>query len=71
MSEQFQLDSNRLYIGMTKSKSSASYVVVPPFFAIRLMYGAKLSNDTWNTGAARTVILPLTKLKALLKSIKF
>ena len=51
---------------MTKSKSSASYVVAPSIFAIHLMNGAKLSNDTWNTGATRTVILPLTNLKALL-----
>ena len=35
-----------MYIGMTKSKSSASSVVVPSIFAIHLMSGVRFLNAT-------------------------
>ena len=47
---------------MTKSKSSASSIVVPSIFAIHLVSGAQFFNDTCVAGAAVTVISPLTKM---------
>ena len=47
---------------MTKSKSSASSVVVPLIFVIHLVNGAQFLNDTCVAGAAVTVISPLTKI---------
>ena len=48
---------------MTKSKPSASSIVVPSIFVIHLVNGAKFLNDTCVSGAAMTVILPFTKCK--------
>ena len=45
---------------MTKSKSSASSVVVPPIFV--LVNGPQFLNASCIAGAAVTVILPLTKM---------
>ena len=52
----------RLYIGMTKSKSSASSIVVPSIFVIHLVNGAQFLNATCISPAAVTVISPLTKI---------
>ena len=52
---------------MTKSKSSASSIVVPSIFVMHLMIGAQFLNAT---GAGLlcvvAVVLPLTKTKASL-----
>ena len=47
---------------MTKSKSSASSIVVPSTFAIHLMNGEQFLNATYVTPAAVIVISPLTKI---------
>ena len=47
---------------MTKSKSSASSIVVPSFFVIHLVNGAQFLNATCVSGASVTVISPLTKM---------
>ena len=47
---------------MTKSKSSASSIVVPSIFVIRLLNGAQFLNATCVEGTAVTVISPLTKM---------
>ena len=47
---------------MTKSKSSASSIVVPSIFVIHLANGAQFLNATCVVGAALTVISPLTKM---------
>ena len=47
---------------MTKSKSSASSIVVPSIFVIHLVNGSQYLNDTCVAGAAVTVISPLTKM---------
>ena len=47
---------------MTKSKSSASSIVVPSIFMIHLVNGAQFLNATCVAGAAVTVILPLNKI---------
>ena len=47
---------------MTKSKSSASSIVVPSIFMICLVNGAQFLNDTCVSGAAVTVTSPLTKM---------
>ena len=47
---------------MTKSKSSASSIVVPSIFVIHLVNGAQFLNATCVAGAATTVISPLTKM---------
>ena len=47
---------------MTKSKSSASSIVVPSIFTIHLISGAQFLNDTCVAGAAVTVILPFPKI---------
>ena len=47
---------------MTKSKSSASSIVVPSIFVIHLVNCAQFFNDTCVAGATLTVILPLTKM---------
>ena len=52
----------RLYIGMTKSKSSASPIVAPSIFVIHLVNGAQFLNATCISPAAVTVISPLTKI---------
>ena len=46
VSDYFELYSYRLYIGITKSKSSASFIVFPPIFAIHLVNGAQFLNAT-------------------------
>ena len=50
----------RLYIRITKYKSSASSIFVPSIFVIHLVNGAQLLNDTWVAGAAMIVISPFT-----------
>ena len=50
----------RLYIGLTKSKSSASSVVVPSVSVIHLVTGAQFLNATCVSQAAAAVISPLT-----------
>ena len=45
---------------MTKSKSSASSIVVPSIFVKHLVNDAQFLNDTCVAGAAATVILLLT-----------
>ena len=47
---------------MTKSKSSASSVVVLSVFVIHLENGAQFLNDTCVAGAAVTVISPFSKM---------
>ena len=47
---------------MTKSKSSASSIIVPSIFAIHLVHGAQFLNDTCVARAAVTVISLLTKM---------
>ena len=47
---------------MTKSKSSASSIIVPSDFVINLVNGAQFSNATCVAVAAVTVILPVTKM---------
>ena len=47
---------------MTKSKSSASSIVVSPIIVIHLVNGAPFLNAYCVTGAAVTVISPLTKM---------
>ena len=49
----------RFYIRITKSKSSASSIVVLSIFVIYLVNRAQ---DTFVVGAAVTVISPLTKI---------
>ena len=50
------------YICMGKFKCSASSNVVPSIFMIHLVNGAEFLNAYWVTGAARTVMLPLTRM---------
>ena len=52
----------RLYIGITKSKSSASSIIVPSLFVVHLINGAQFLNATYFSEAALTVISPLTKM---------
>ena len=47
---------------MTKSKSSASSIVVPSIFVIHLVNGAQILNATCVAGAAVTLISPYTKM---------
>ena len=47
---------------MTKSKSSASSIVVPWIFVIHLVSGAQFLNATCVAGAALMVISPPTKM---------
>ena len=47
---------------MTKSKSSASSSFASSIFVIHLMNSAQFLNDTYISGAAVTVISPLTKM---------
>ena len=47
---------------MSKSKSSASYVVVSWIFLIHLVNGAQFLNATCVAGPTTTVISPLTKM---------
>ena len=58
----------RLYISITKSKSSASSIAVPSTFAIHLLNGAHFLNTTCISPAAVIVISPLPKMKASLQS---
>ena len=45
---------------MTKSKSSASFILAPSIFVIHLVNGAQFLNVTCVAGAAVTVISPFT-----------
>ena len=47
---------------MTKSKSSASSIIVPSIFVIHLVNGAQFLNDTYVAGDAVTVISSFTKM---------
>ena len=47
---------------MTKSKSSASSIVVPSIFVIYLVNGAQFLNATCDAGCPIIVTLPLTKI---------
>ena len=47
---------------MTKSKSSALSIVAPSILVIHLVNGVQFSNDACVSGAAVTVISPLTKM---------
>ena len=47
---------------MNKSKSSVSSIVVPSMFVIHLVNGVLFLNATFASGAAVTVISPLTKM---------
>ena len=47
---------------MTKSKSSASSIVVSSVFVVHLMNTAQFLNATCVAGAATTVISPLAKM---------
>ena len=51
---------------MTKSKPSASSIVVPSIRVIDIVNDAQFLNDTCVVGAAVTVILPFTKMLVLL-----
>ena len=46
MSKQFQLYFYKVYMIITKSKSSVSFVVATSIFVIRLTNGAQFSNPT-------------------------
>ena len=59
---QFELCSIKLYIGMAKSKSSASSIVVISILVIHLVHGAKLVNATFISGAAMTVVSAFTRM---------
>ena len=50
---------------MIKSKSSASSIVVPLIFVIHIVYGTQFLNATCVSGAAMTLISPVTKMKIL------
>ena len=52
--------SNKLYIGMTKSKSSASAIVVSSIFATHLINDAQFLNANWVPLSPATLISPLT-----------
>ena len=52
----------RLYIGITKSKFSASSIVVSSIFVMHLVNGAQFLNATFAAGVAMTVISPLSKM---------
>ena len=52
----------KLYIGMTKSKSLASSIVVPSIFLIHSVNVAQFLNATCVEGAATTVISSVTKM---------
>ena len=52
----------KLYIGLTKSKSSALSIVVPSIFAIHSVNGAQLLNASCAAPAAVIVISPHTKM---------
>ena len=47
---------------MTKSKSSASSIVISSIFVVHLVNGAQFLNATCVARAATTVIPPLTKM---------
>ena len=47
---------------MTKSKSSASSVIVPLIFVIQIVNGAQFLNANCVVGAATRVISPVTKM---------
>ena len=47
---------------MTKSKFSASYIVVPSIFVIHLVNGAQFVNANFVLPVAVTVISPFTKM---------
>ena len=47
---------------MTKSKSSASSVVVPSIFVIHVVNGAQFLNANCVVGAATRAISPVTKM---------
>ena len=47
---------------MTKSKFSASSIVISTLFVIHLMNGPQFVHATFDVGAAVTVISPLTKM---------
>ena len=53
---------------MTKSKSSASSIVVPTIFVIHLMNDAQFLNVTYVTRYPIILILPLTKMSESLSS---
>ena len=62
VSEWFEVYSNKLYIGKSKSKSSASSIVVSSIFMIHLVNGAQFLNASCVVRAATRVISPLTKM---------
>ena len=62
ISEWFELYSIRLYIGITKSESSASSIVVPSIFMVYLMNGAQFLNSTWVTLCPLRMMTPLNKM---------
>ena len=45
---------------MNKSKSSASYIVVPSIFVVHFVNGARFLNDTSVAGTVVTVTSPRT-----------
>ena len=51
---------------MTKSKYSASSIIVSSIFVIHLVNGAQILNAICVAGAASTVISPLNKMSASL-----
>ena len=58
------MHSNKFYIDMTKSKSSASSIIVPSTFVIDLVNGAQFLNTTLVEACTLIVISPLTKMYA-------
>ena len=52
----------RLSIGITKSKSSESYIVFPSIFVIHLVNGVQFLNATYVATAPVTAMSPLTKM---------
>ena len=52
----------RFYISMTKSKFSASFIVVPSIFVIHLINSTQYFNVTCVTPATLIAISPFTKM---------
>ena len=60
-----------MFIYMTKSKASASSIVVPSIIVIHLVNGGQFLNVTWVTWCPVIVMSPFTTMKSSLKSQRF
>ena len=66
MSESIELYSIEWNTEMTKTKFLALFILLPSTYMINLVNGGQFLNTTWMTGATWPVILPLTRMYALL-----